>query len=210
MIPNELQDMKKARETTLDLVSELTQLQFDHTPRQGGWSIGEVLHHLILTDAIITKDVTDLLELHHAGKKTVVNRSLVEFDVSIAPIPKSFLKFAAVPFTINSRLLPKAMLNYMARSRWVPFRHPSAANPTSGLLAKDLRCDLTESHESLAAVFEGDPEVDYTRLIHKHPLFGVNNIVEVLVFGANHEGRHQEQIRDILRSADLPPTTPGN
>lgn len=204
MIPQELDDIRPERQRTLDLVADLTQRQLDFSPAAGKWSVGEVLDHIPRVETSLRGEIETLIELARQGQETVVRRSFRDLDISIAPIPKSMLPWLEIPFTLANLFTPRPVVEFLARSRWVPFRNPTAATPRHGRPAGDLRRDLLASCEATESLFTENPDVDYTDLVLRHPLMGANSVPDILRFLVSHEQRHQEQIRDVLRTPGMP------
>ncbi|RMH23326.1 MAG: DinB family protein [Acidobacteria bacterium] len=204
MIPNELAALKPNRQQTLELVADLSQEQLDFSPAPGRWSVGEVLDHLILTEAINRADVEELIARAEAGESTVLRRTFADLDVSIAPIPKRLLPLFEIPFSLMSAVTPKSVTERLAAARWIPFKNPEAATPRPGRPGEELRRELEASCDALVQLIEAHPDLDYAKLIIRHPLLGTNSVVDLLRFVVNHERRHREQIKDVMNHTRFP------
>jgi len=206
-IPGQLAVFRAARHATLGETSDLAQAQLDWRPAEDKWSAGEVLDHLPKVDATYRSEIAELIRRAEAGEPAVLSRSFKDIDVSIFHLPKSLLPLFEIPFTITSRLLPRAVGAWMASSRAIPIQNPENAAPRRGQPKTELRAALEASLQGFEALFAAHPGIDYTRLIHKHPLFGINDVTQMLEILIAHEGRHQAQIREVIASPGFPAAT---
>lgn len=197
--PPELERVKRTRRATLERMEGLSQGALDRSPRQGVWSAGEVLDHLVLSDALYSTDIRRLFEMAAAGEEPVLRRSFAELNPSIFFFPKALLPIAELPLAFFNLFLPRGARDALVRSRWVPAQNPDATAPRPGRPAAELRAELEAFPAQLSALFADHPQLDSRRLRHYHPLLGHNTVPQLLSFIANHENRHQEQIDDILR-----------
>jgi DinB family protein len=197
-VPQQLDAFRAAREDTFKLVAPLSQAQLDRSPAPGKWSAGEVLDHLSKTDAMYRREIGLLVDLAKSGRRAYVKRGFSDLDASPASVPKSWLRFLEVPFGLMSRLMPKSMGAAMAANRKVHFRNPEGATPQPGRPAAELASNLHASFAALEELFTANPDLDWPSMIHQHPLFGVNSVLQILDFITSHERRHQAQIRDAL------------
>lgn len=201
-VPTQFENFRRAREDTFSLAAPLSQGQLDRSPAPGKWSVGEVLDHLAKTDAMYRREIALLVDLAKSGRRAYAKRGFSDLDAAPASVPKSWLRFLEVPFGLMSRLMPKSMGAAMAANRKVHFRHPEGATPRQGVQAEELTRNLRASFAALEELFAGNPDLDWPSMIHQHPLFGVNNVLQILDFITSHERRHQAQIREVL--AGLP------
>ena len=199
-VPQQLAAFRQAREETLALAAPLPQDQLDVAPGPGKWSVGEVLDHLTRTDGLYRREIALLVDLARSGRRPQLKRKFADLDAAPAGIPKPWLRFLNIPFTLMSKLMPRSVGESMAANRKVHFRHPEAATPQPGRPAAALLQDLRASYQALESLFTDNPDLDYAAMHHQHPLFGVNNVPQILSFMTGHERRHQAQIRDILEA----------
>lgn len=199
-LPQQFEVFRAAREDTLKLAAPLSQQQLDHSPAPGKWSTGEVLDHLSKTDAMYRREIALLVDLAKSGKRPYAKRRFSDLDAAPASVPKPWLRFLEIPFGLMSRIMPKSVGASMAANRKVHFRHPEGATPRKGRPAAELNRDLRASFQELESLFAGNAALDWSSMIHQHPLFGVNNVLQILDFITSHERRHQAQIRDALTS----------
>jgi uncharacterized damage-inducible protein DinB len=203
-VPQQLEAFRQAREDTLQLAAPFSQAQLDHSPAPGKWSAGEVLDHLSKTDAMYRREIALLVDLVRSGRRPYAKRHFADLDAAPAAIPKSWLRFLDAPFAVMSRILPKSLGAAMAANRRVHFQHPERATPRKGRPAAELSRDLRASFQSFESLFAESPDLDWASMLHQHPLFGVNNVLQILDFITSHERRHQAQIRDALASPGFP------
>ena len=56
-------------------------------------------------------------------------------------------------------------------------------------------------------LFQTNTELDFTRMVVRHPLLGSYDVPGLLRFMAAHEERHQSQIREVLADAGFSGST---
>jgi uncharacterized damage-inducible protein DinB len=193
-----------ARQRTLELIAGLSQVQIEFSPAAGRWSVGEVLDHLLLAEALNRRDIVELIDLARSGHRPYLKRTFADMNVSMAFIPKSMLPFLEVPFQLLSTVVPRAAREFLTRYRLVPAQSPDVGTPRKGRSIDELRQELRSSLQETEALFEANSTLDYQAMIQQHPLMGVNNVLQLLRIVALHEQRHQSQIGDILRLPGFP------
>jgi hypothetical protein len=199
-----LQMLRSSRARTLSIVGPLTQSQMDYSPGAGKWSICEVLDHLVLAEAQNRKDIAQLIELSKAGKIPVVRRSLGEFNISPAFLPKCFLPYVELPFSVISAIIPASFREAVIRYRVFQAVAADTLTPRKLRQADALRTDLKASLTETERLLETHRNFDYQELLYQHPILGTNNVPQLIRLLALHEQRHQEQINDILTDREFP------
>jgi uncharacterized damage-inducible protein DinB len=204
MYQADLDLFRATRQRTLELTQGLSQAQTEFSPGLGRWSVGEVLDHLLLAEALNRREIAQLIDLAKSGQRPYLNRTFADLNVSIAFIPKAMLPFFEVPFWLLNMLVPSFVRELMTRYRLVPAQNPDVGTPRQGRPIDDLRQELRSSLQETEALFEANPTLDYRAMIHQHPLTGVNNVLQLLRFVASHEQRHQSQISEVLGLPGFP------
>jgi uncharacterized damage-inducible protein DinB len=195
---------RSTRNRTLGLAEGLSQAQTEFSPSPNRWSVGEVLDHILLAEALNRGEIAQLIELAKSGRRPYLNRTFADVNVSLGFIPKSWLPFFEVPFRLLNLIVPSGTRELLTRYRVVPAQNPDVGAPRHGRSIGELRHDLRSSLQETEALFEANPTLDYRGMIHQHPLTGVNNVLQLLRFVAFHEQRHQSQIGDLLRHPSFP------
>jgi len=198
MYKQNLELLRATRAGTLRLCSGISQTQSEFAPA-GKWSLGEVLHHLLLTDDVHRRNFTQLIELQKSGQRPVLHNSLADLNTSIAYIPKSLLPMLEIPFTVMNLFVPSVVRETMMQFRLLPAESPDITTPKKGQPVSDLRVALQSSYDATAALFNANPGADYRAMRYQHPLLGNNNVLQMLHIVGLHERRHQSQIQDLLR-----------
>src|SRR5688500_15539542 len=135
MVETELQRLAAARAATLALVAGLSQAELDAAPPGGGWSIGEVLDHLLRAEATNRGDLAALVALARSGREPTLRRSLEEFDIAPAFVPRpllSLLSLLSLPLSFATLLVPAALREGVVRSRAFPARAARVLEPRRG------------------------------------------------------------------------------
>ena len=199
MYQADLAFFRTTRQRTLELIDGLTQAQTEFAPGPEQWSVGEIVDHILLTEALNRREIMELIDMAKSGRTPYLMRTFADVNVSIAYIPKSVLPFLEVPFRALSLVIPRAAQEFMTRYRLVPAQSPDVGIPRRGRPIDDLRQELHASLQEMVALFEANPTLDYRAMTHQHPLLGVNNVLQLLRIVALHEQRHQSQISDLLK-----------
>ena len=181
------------------MVSGLSQSQMDYSPGRGQWSIAQLLEHLLLSERITRNDVAELIQMAKAGREPALYRSAADFDVAPFFIPKPLLRYAELPFAFLSLFLPNRVRELVLRYVIVPARAATAATPLEVRAANELREVLASSLNETESLFAANPDLDYGKMIHRHPLLGTQTVPQLLRTLALHEERHLDQIVDLLR-----------
>lgn len=197
----ELDIVRETRRKTLTLVEGLSQKQLDGRPSADKWSIGEVLDHLVLADGIARRDFAELIELARTGREPFLVRRFSDFNPSLLFFPKPLLPFVELPLTVFNLFMPHAVRDFLVRNRVLPAQHADATTPRRGRLGEDLRNELDQSLAATVSLFAAHSDLDFSCMRHLHPIQGLNDVPGLLRFIANHEGRHQQQIREALWTA---------
>jgi DinB superfamily len=204
MLNINLERFRSIRARTLAMVQGLSQAQMDYAPAPGTWSIGEVVDHLILSVDIIRVDIAELIELVKTGKPPLLYRSAGEFNITTFFIPKCMLPFLEVPFNFLGIFVPDSVREFFVRYRLIPARAADTATPRQGRSVAELHDGLRSSLEELEALFAANPNLDYDKMVHQHPLLGTQNVPHLLYIMGLHEERHQAQISDLLTDSRFP------
>jgi hypothetical protein len=198
MYKQNLELLRSTRAGTLRLCSGITQAQSEFAP-PGKWSVGEVLHHLLLADDLYRGNFAQLIELQKSGQRPVLRRSFADLNTSIAFIPKPILPMLEIPFTVMNMFVPSVVRETMMQFRLLPAQNPDIITPKKGQPMNELRAALEASYDEMAALFNANSRLDYRGMVYQHPIMGSNNVVQMVRIVALHERRHQSQIQDLLR-----------
>jgi len=160
------------------VVGSLSQKQAEWRPATDRWSAGEVLHHLVLSNRSFARVVAKLVA---RGRREGL---------------------AARPDARRSWPRLRGISDVAASG---PVKNPDRVTPTHGLPIEQLRRELVESHQAVAAQIPGLAGLDMGVLRFPHPLgFELNLFQWVDITGA-HERRHLHQIETLLAANGFPP-----
>ncbi len=167
-----LAEIRGIREKTLRLLEGITSEEAARRPEGGGWSLGEVAHHLVLAEEFMRGQVLAILREHAEGKIALEPSGLPErgpdFFESIADLSK-------IP----------------------PVKAPEALIPTHGLDFNELLSPLRSLPGETAGLLAEFKDVDMDRLSFQHPVLGKLSLYERIRFIGYHELRHHAQIRAL-------------
>ena len=199
-----LGDLAASRAQTLRLVAVLTQPQVDFSPRQGSWSIGEVLDHLLRAEALYRSEIRALIDLKRAGRKPYLRRTFADVNVGPAFLPQPLLPLLDMPLTMMSAFIPDIVVDALTEFPLVAVRNPDIATPQGGRDVTELRGALAQSIDDTRVLLEANQDLDLRRLVSHHPFTGASNIPRILRFLAMHERRHHGQITRVLSHPGFP------
>ncbi len=199
MIPySELEELERVRGRTLEMVAGLSQEDLDRRPASG-WSVGEVLDHLLKAEESNRREIANLVGLARSGRNPYLRRELTPEGLGPACVPRSLLPLFSLPATLATQFMPASLRELLIRNRLFPARASQELQPRYGRPGRELRADLASSVAETRALFFANPDLDYRRMILQHPFLGANDAHDILRLTAAHEGRHQDQIRGLLR-----------
>jgi len=195
-----LQELRDTRRRTLDLVAPLSQDELDAAPEPGAWSVGEILDHLLKADEVYRSDLSELFRRLDEGMPPEIHRSLSEFNLGLRWVPEPLTPCLLIPFSLFNLVAPAPVKQLVARVPIVSARNADRTSPEAGRAGDLLRKELAASIEATTALFDGDrPELPVDRMRVTYPLIGTKSLPELLTFAADHEVRHQRQVRATLR-----------
>lgn len=190
-----LDQLKRARTATLALVSGLEDAQAQKVPRAGGWSVAQILDHLLRTDAVYRVEIRKLFELQASNVKPERRISLGELNTKPPLVPAMALPYLDFPFRVANSFVPSSVREYLTGVPLIPFRAPDAAQPREidgvGTLRDRLRSSCEETTSLLA-------DKDVSGMIVDHPMLGRNGVPSLIRILARHEDRHRGQISRVL------------
>ncbi|HLB08202.1 MAG TPA: DinB family protein [Gemmatimonadaceae bacterium] len=143
-------------------------------PRDGGWSVAEVVEHL----ALIEKRVALLLTRQVAAARA----SGVGPDTETSSVVATFANPSGV----------------VDRGRKIVA--PEPVRPTGALDTESAQQALDQSRAAIVLALHDANGVSLENLMQSHPVFGPLNMYHWIVAAALHEDRHAAQIREIGKS----------
>src|SRR6185503_18713628 len=122
-----LDQRRAARTATLASVADVDDQQANRRPEGGGWSIAQVLDHLIKTDDVCLGFVSRLFELRAAGREPVTEISLKELNTRPPFVPAALLPYMDQPLRLMNRFVPGVVREHLTGTAMIPFHSPDAA-----------------------------------------------------------------------------------
>jgi hypothetical protein len=155
------------RERLLAALTPLAQAAFDAPPASGGWSPGELAHHLALMDAFVAR----LLEKQCARAAAA----------GLGPDPSGDSVLGALDrFQIETA--PRKLTA------------PEGMRPTRGMPRQELLDLLAANRAALLRAAAAAAPYDLTKLQFPHPVFGKLDMYQWILFVGQHELRHFHQL----------------
>jgi uncharacterized damage-inducible protein DinB len=164
-------EVESARASLLGSVAALPEAVFESRAGNGGWSVGEVVHHLCRMEEL----VTSLLSRQAARAR----------EKGIGPDPGG----ESLLHSLDHLRIEIVADRLMA---------PESVAPRAGLGKAELLAMLRESRARLRKTLDDAADVDLSRLQLPHPVFGRIDMYQWVLFIGKHEMRHLGQIQRIL------------
>jgi hypothetical protein len=153
----------------------------ERQPGPDRWSVAQVLQHLTLIEVGVAKLVAKrLAEAKAEGLGPEVETSSILNSINVPAILDRERKVAA-----PERVRPQTDVE--AAAAWLALEQ-----------ARATLCD---------AVLSGDG-IALSEVKHQHPVLGLCNLYQWLLFVGSHEARHTAQIREIANELATSSTTP--
>lgn len=191
------------RNGTIRMVAGLTEEQAGFRPARDAWSVAQIVDHLLLTESLYRTQMNRMLELAREGKRSNIDVSLREVDLSIPFIPRALMPMMAMPLTVMNLFVPQAIRETILRFPIMKAKNPKVSEPAQHRPIDALRVQLAESLTETGALFAGTLPANAARVTVSHPVFGRNTIPNIFGLMAAHEERHGLQIGGVVRQ--LPP-----
>jgi hypothetical protein len=160
-------EIEAARSELVGIVSDLDEAATARRADPGQWSIGEVMHHLVLMENV----VTTLLEKQIKRAK---DRS-IGADTSIESLLHSLDRFS-LETVIDKITAPQSVV------------------PAQGFSKSELLAQLSDSRAKLREAIKEADGVDLSQLQFPHPVIGRIDMYQWILYVGKHERRHIAQI----------------
>jgi hypothetical protein len=161
--------------------------------------VGEVLDHLVRTEATFRKYLRQVVELAWAGAGGTIRIGFQEVDTRLRPLPGSWMPMLAPIMLGLHAVIPfRVRLAVMRKPGLLSAAAPKVAEPRNARPIDELRADLEAELLETAAVFRGDLPAALPLVRAAHPLYGSNDVLQMVRMMGAHEERHQHQLRAIL------------
>ena len=193
----ELEEARATRLETLSIVADLDQEQSERRPEPEKWSAGEVLDHLLKLDVFVVRELEMTLAQRRRGLP-LTYRSIADVDTTIPWILRPVLPFVEIPFAFANAVFPQSLRRSILGSRRIPLRAPGVLRPRFGRPIAGLREELGKTFDVLEEQQAENPNVDLAAVYYYNPITGLNSVAGMYLFLANHEKRHQGQLRDLV------------
>jgi len=199
----EFDDARAIRRETLALVEGLDQEQSEFRPAEDKWSVGQVLDHLLKLDELVIRELEITLDQRRSGLPFVY-RSLGDVDTTLPWVLRPILPFVEIPFSFFNAVFPQSWRRALTGNRNIPLQAPGIIKPRSGRPIDTLREELRLTYDVLEQQQNDNEKYNLNNVYYYNPITGLNSVAGMYKFIANHEERHQGQLRDILDDASFP------
>lgn len=205
LIEQRLRAFESTRCITVASLAPLRQEQMDFSAARGRWSLGEIADHLLRAEQLYRGAIERLIGLARQGQAPYVIYTFADIDVRPFGLPVSVLSRLEGPFGAISRNLPDPVRSFLTLNPIVPTRNPQIATPGLRRAVGDLVAELRQSIGATRSVLESNADLDLDAMKVEHPMTGVTNVSDILLFLERHERRHQQQMEGVRRAPSFPP-----
>ena len=208
-LPTTFDRLVSTRHRTLEIIEKVAQETSDRRPstakkllgEAGTWSIGEVLDHILRVYNSLVGEIEHLFVLDANGECTKVKRTLKDYDVAPALIPKSLMTIFEPGFRVangvSNALLPSSLRQRLLQNRVIPIQNPTKWLPMSGRGIEELRSELISSLSVLENLLQRETQNPLEDLILSHTVYGSSSVVELLGLLDVHEAWHHEDLEAL-------------
>ncbi|MEQ1744154.1 MAG: DinB family protein [Saprospiraceae bacterium] len=162
---------QKQVENLLDALASHDDVALNSRPSNGGWSVVQVMHHLIVSEELSHRYVQKKLsfnpKLKNAGLIEWLRERALWFYLNVP------IKFRA-PAIVGDENLPENATLAETRERWLKAR------------------------AAWASFFENLPPELASKVVYRHPIAGRLGWSGLITFFTTHFDRHQKQIHRTL------------
>ena len=198
--------LQEERAAFLGRMDGLLQAELDFKPAADSWSVGEVAHHVGITERVFHRYLS---ELFRSGSPEQGASRTIRFDeLPMGPqmIPTSLLRLAPVllPFAILSSLMPQSLQSALLANPLVKIKTAPAVEPKHGVPRTELLDFLKQTRQATLDLLEPVKEWDLTRFRWFHPLMGTHDVYGTLELIASHDRRHAGQVERVKNNPNFP------
>jgi uncharacterized damage-inducible protein DinB len=188
------------RRRTLDIAAGVSEQQASKRLQTGKWSVAEVLDHILRTELVFRKYQRQAVERAWAGKRGTIRIGFREVDTRLRPLPGSWMPVLAPVLSGLHAVTPFGFRLAGMRTRGLVWAQaPKVAEPGRARTLDELRANLRAQLRETTVLFEGDLPEALPRVRAAHPLYGSNNVLQMVRLMSAHEERHQRQLRAMLK-----------
>ena len=163
-------ELDASRARLLASTASLSDTDFSFSPQADRWSIGELLHHLRLTEESVARVLQKLAD---RAEKT-----------GLGPDPGT----SSILHGLDRLHIETVVEKIVAGA---------AVVPTKGIPPRELREGLAGSRAALLKALGLCGRFDMTQMQFPHPVFGRLDAYQWTLFVAQHEERHRRQIESV-------------
>jgi len=198
--------MQEERAAFLRGLEGLSQAELDFKPASDSWSVGEVAHHVGLTETMFHRYLADLLRSgsrEHGASRTI---PFDELPMGPQMIPPSLLRLPPVllPFAIMSSFMPQRLQSALLANPLVKVKTAPAVEPKHGIAQGELLDFLKKARQATLELLKPVQDWDLTRFRWFHPLMGGHDVYGTLDLIASHDRRHAAQVERVKKTPEFP------
>jgi uncharacterized damage-inducible protein DinB len=172
--------IEQTRGSIYEQVKGLSEEQSRFRPADDKWSVAEIAEHLSLTESRMLQLIQHLVEQNEA---------------------------AAAPVDVNAPIAPISIESFYAQ---IPAKGtaPEFLQPSGSLSLEEAVQSLQKTREALIALKSRLQSRDFTPVLYSRESFGPYTPYQLVAFIGHHEGRHLNQIAELVSSESFPARQP--
>ncbi len=201
-----LDRLQHERAVFLSKIDRLSQEQLDYQSSRHSWSIGQVAHHIGLSEGVWQGYLKSVLKDGDREKGATRKVSLDEVPFSFRVVPDFVLKspFVLMPLSVLVNLMPRPLQSMFFAVPLIKTDAGPRMQPKRGLQRAQIFEFLEEVRHSTVQLLEPLAEWDLSRFRILHPLVGDQDVYGILEVLASHEQRHSQQIERLKKTSGFP------
>ena len=184
----------------------LSQVQLDYRTSRNSWSIGQVAHHVGLSEGVWQGYLRSLLKGGNRAKGATLRVSLRDVPFSSRVIPDFILNSPLVvaPITIFINLLPRPVQSMFFAVPLLKMDSGPRMQPKLGMPRAQILKLLSDTRKATLDLLAPVENWDLTHFRIQHPLVGDQDVHGILELLSSHEQRHAQQVDSIKKSLHFP------
>ncbi len=202
-----LDRLQHERAVFMSKCDRLNQAQLDYQASRHSWSVGQVAHHVGLSESVWQGYLKSVLKDANREKGATLKVSLDEVKFSFRLIPDFILNspFVLTPLSLMMNMVPRPLQSMFFAVPLIKMDAGPRMQPKHGLPRAQIFKLLEEVRRLTLHLLEPLAEWDLTRFRILHPLVGDQDVYGILELLASHEQRHAQQIETFKKAHAFPP-----
>ncbi len=198
--------LQHERAAFLSRFEGLNQAQLDFSPSRNAWSVGQVVHHVVLAESVWQGYLKNVLARGDRERGAVEHVSLKQIPFRSRFLPDFIFKSPLIvtPMSVFVNLLPRPFQSMLFAVPLIKMDASDRMQPAGRLPRAQILSLLAEVRKRTLDIVEPRADWNLARFQVSHPLVGDQDIYGVLDLLSSHEQRHSLQIDSIRKKPGFP------